>query len=118
VQHRHLPREAGGEAPERLRRECDLGDEHDRRQTACERFSARAQVDLRLPAAGRAVQKEGAAGAERPDDLLQGKPLLGVRFSGADSAGSALGPSRRFAPARRARASGATSASARAGVDP
>ena len=82
MQHRHLPREAGDEAPERLGRERDLGDEHDRPQTTCERFSARAQVDLRLPAAGRAVQKEGAAGAERPDDLLQGSLLLGGEVLG------------------------------------
>ena len=60
-------------------------------------------------------------GEYRPD--TKGSPTLAVRVAdmlgvSRASAGNAFGPSRRLAPLRRARASGATSARARAGVEP
>ena len=79
--------EAGREASERLRCQRDLGDEDDRPEAAGERLLAGAQVDLRFPASGGAVEEEGAAGPERVDDpphrslLLLGE-LLGSRLRG------------------------------------
>src|ERR687887_651546 len=50
--------EAGPEAAQRLRREGDLRDEHDRAAPALERRRARLEVDLRLAAAGGAVEED------------------------------------------------------------
>ncbi len=58
VQDRDPVAEAGAEAADRLRRQPDLGDEHDRAHPPLERRVARLEVDLRLAAAGRAVQEE------------------------------------------------------------
>ena len=66
--------EAGREASKRLRCQRDLGDEDDRPEAAGERLLAGAQVDLRFPASGGAVEEEGAAGPERVDDPLQPQP--------------------------------------------
>ena len=48
-----------------LRRQRDLGHEHDRRAAALERGAHGAQVDLRLAAAGHAVQQQALARAPR-----------------------------------------------------
>ncbi len=61
MQDRDAVAEAGAEAADGLRRQADLGDEHDRAQPALERRVARLQVDLGLAASGRAVQEEVGA---------------------------------------------------------
>src|SRR5438552_352892 len=69
--------EAQPEAAERLRRERDLRNEHDRAASARKRGLARAHIDLRLAASGRAVQKDVAAAAvEQLADPLQRTLLL------------------------------------------
>ncbi len=60
VHDRHRVAEALDEAAGRLRRERDLGHEHDRRAAALERGRHRAQVDLGLAAAGDAVRAAAA----------------------------------------------------------
>ena len=76
VQHGDAVAEARGEARERLRRERDLRDEHDRAAATRERLLAGAQVDLGLAAAGRAVEQEvAAASVERLDDPRARGPL-------------------------------------------
>ena len=65
MEHRDPLAEAGAEAAERLRGERDLGHEHDRTAAALEGRLAGAQVDLGLPAPGRAVEQEGAAALVR-----------------------------------------------------
>ncbi len=120
VQHGDAVAEALAEAAERLRRERDLRDEHDRAASARERGLARADVDLGLAAARRAVEQDVAAVAveqlvdarERTRSCVLGQ--LGrrrLRCQRAASRGSLRSP-RRFA------LYGATSASARAGVEP
>ena len=61
VQHRHAVAEPLAEAAERLRRQRDLGHEHDRAAPARERRRARADVHLGLAAPGRAVEQHVAA---------------------------------------------------------
>ena len=61
VQQRDRVAEARLEAPDGLRRERDLGHEHDRALPARERRLGRAQVDLGLARAGHAVEQERAA---------------------------------------------------------
>ncbi len=87
MEDRHRVAEAGAEATDRLRRERDLGDEHDRAQAAGERRRARLQVDLGLAAAGRAGEQEVLTEAlvEGGGDAADGCPLLlgqdpGLRF--------------------------------------
>ena len=76
MQHRDPLAEPGPEAAERLRRERDLGDEHDRAAPPLERRCARLKVHLRLAAAGRAVEQEvAAARLDRGGDPRQGGPL-------------------------------------------
>ena len=67
--------EAGAEAADRLRRERDLRDEHDRAASPLERGRARLDVDLGLAAAGRAVEQEVAAAA-RPAPRGCGRSAL------------------------------------------
>ena len=65
MHHRHLVAEALDEAPGGLRRERDLGHEHDRRAAALERGGHRAQVDLGLAAARDPVKEQRASLARR-----------------------------------------------------
>ena len=58
VEHGNRVAEALLEAGRRLRRERDLGDQHDGRAATPQRRVGRAQVDLGLPAARDAVQQE------------------------------------------------------------
>src|SRR5205085_12693400 len=58
VQDRDPLSEASAEPPDRLRRERDFRNEHDRAQPTLQRGGAGAQVHLGLPAAGRAVRSE------------------------------------------------------------
>ena len=80
--------EAGLEAPERLRRQRDLGDEHDRAAAAGQRRRARLQVDLCLAAPRRPREEQmGAVSVHRLDDPRDGAPLwlrqlLRLRFAG------------------------------------
>ena len=68
--------EAGLEATQRLGRQRDLRDEHDRALAALERGSARLQVDLGLAAAGRAGEQQVRAGTvDRLHDPRH-RPLL------------------------------------------
>ena len=71
VEHRHPIAEALPKPMLGLRRESDLGNEHDRAATAFERACASAEVDLCLPAPGRTRQQERTAGLERPLDCVQ-----------------------------------------------
>ena len=120
MEDRHRVAEAGAEATDRLRRERDLGDEHDRAEAALERRRARLQVDLGLAAAGRAGEQQVLAEplVERGSDAGDRRSLLlgqGLRLGLAASA-SRSGRRRTLRP--RARRNGATSSSARAGVEP
>ncbi len=86
--------EARTEAPDSLRRERDLRDEHDRATPGCDCGLARADVDLRLPAACRAGEEDvAAAGREEFGDArecgslrfgeLRGNRPCGKRGGGA-----------------------------------
>ena len=79
VDDRHEVAEALPEAPDRLRRERDLRDEHDRPETALERRGARLEVDLGLAAARRALEQHVLADphVEGRDDPLDGLALIG-----------------------------------------
>ena len=97
------------------------GHEHDRAAAARERRLARADVDLGLAAAGRAVEQDVAAAAveQRRRSARARAPASSDRCSGGGSAASAPVDGRRAAARRGASAwCGATSASARAGVEP
>ncbi len=61
VQQRHRIAEAAPEAVDRLRRQRDLGDQHDRAQAALQRRLGGREVDLGLARAGDAVQQPLAA---------------------------------------------------------
>jgi hypothetical protein len=77
VQDRHSVTEARAHAADRLGRKRDLGHEHDRAQPPLQCCGARLQVDLRLPRAGRAVQKKGAAArVDRADDAFDRDALF------------------------------------------
>ena len=79
VQYRNGVAEANAEPPERLRRERDLGNEHDRPAPARERLLARADVHLRLAAARRSPEQHvAAAPVEQLDDAVE-RPRLHVR---------------------------------------
>ena len=71
VQDGHAIAEARSEAAECLRREGDLGDEHDRAEPPFEGGLAGSQIDLRLPAPGLAVEEIVRRPAERPDHLRE-----------------------------------------------
>ena len=82
VQDRDRVAETRAEAADGLRRQGDLGDEHDRPEPALERRRRGLEVDLGLAAAGRAVEQEvAAAGVECGDnrrhrrDLVVAQPL-------------------------------------------
>ena len=76
VQDRDRVAEPLPEAPDRLRSERDLGHEHDRPEPALERGGAGLEVDLGLPAAGRAFEEDMLADAlvERRDDRARRLP--------------------------------------------
>ena len=57
VQHGNRLAEAFDEAPDDLRRECDLGHEHDRPPALLERCGGGAQIDLCLARAGDSVEQ-------------------------------------------------------------
>ena len=77
VEQGHGVSEPRLESPQRLRRQRDLGHEHDRRPAARQRRGARLEVDLGLAAAGLAVEQEmTAAGIERGGDPCQRRVLL------------------------------------------
>ena len=117
MEQRDAVAEARAEAADGLRRERDLRDEHDRAEPALERRRARLEVDLGLAAAGRAVEQEAAARlVDDPSD--GGAPDRRVSASGRCLPCERLPLAwRRLLPARF-RLTGATSASARAGVEP
>ena len=72
--------EAGPEAADGLRRERDLGHEHDRPEPPLERRRGGLEVDLGLAAAGRPVEQEVAAAAvERADDPRERRLLVGAQ---------------------------------------
>ncbi len=78
MQHRHRGIEALAEARQQLRRECDLGHQHQRPPPRGQYPFDEPQVDLGLAAAGDAVQHEGAKGPEgAPDRLHRQRLLLG-----------------------------------------
>ena len=81
--------EARGEAPQRLRCERDLRDEHDRTEPARKRLLAGPQVHLGLAAPGCAVEQERAATLQRADNLVESR-LLFLR----EGLGSRLGRER------------------------
>ena len=88
---------------------------------ALERGRARLQVHLGLPRARRPVEQEraSAAAVERGDDPVGRGALLGQKRRGLALARIASGARRAEpAPCGAAGSSGATSASARAGVEP
>ena len=121
VEDRDRVAEARPHPADGLGRERDLRDEQDRPAAALERGRARLEVHLGLARAGRPVEQERAAAAavERGDDPVGRGALLGQERRG-------LRPRRRATGARQAEpapcggagSSGATSASARAGVEP
>ena len=90
--------EACAEAPERLRRQRDLGNEDDRAASGCERRGAGADVDLGLAAAGRALEQDVSAvtGEKRLDPrqraLLCFGEMLGRRLGGQRRPGRHLPP--------------------------
>ena len=106
VEDRHAVAEACPEAADRLWRERDLGDEDDHAEVAGERLGRGLQVDLGLPAAGRAVEQEVAAAlvvrAPEPGQrtLLGGGQRLRLRLA---SQGVAFGGLRQLLAARALR---------------
>ena len=91
----HLIAELTPEPIHRLRSERDLGDEHNRATAAGQRFARGLQIDLRLPRAGNAVEKEGACRrllartGERRDDGLQRSPLVSGQLDASRTAPTA-----------------------------
>ena len=65
MQHGDPAREALGEAAHRLRRQRDLRHQHDAALAERDRLLERPQVDLRLAAAGDAVQQERLSASAR-----------------------------------------------------
>jgi hypothetical protein len=79
VEQRDGVSEARLEPPERLRRQRDLGNEHDRCPPARKRRRAGLKVDLGLAAAGFAVEQEVAARrVEAGGDPLERRALLAL----------------------------------------
>ena len=120
VEQRDPVAEAGAEAAERLRRQRDLGHEHDRAAARGEGGLAGADVDLGLAAAGRAGEEDVAAAA-REQALDRASSARSCDSESCAGAGSAARPAvavtSRRSP-RRFGCCGAISASARAGVEP
>ena len=75
VQHRQRRVEARAKACDQLRRERDLGHEHQRLLAARDDGGDRAQIDLGLAAAGHAIQQMRREAAERAADPLHGLAL-------------------------------------------
>ena len=87
VQQRDGVSESRLEAPDRLRRQRDLGHEHDHSLAALQGRRRRAQVHLGLAGAGDAGQEVRAAALDRPDGrlLLGGERQRTVRPRAADT---------------------------------
>ncbi len=94
VQDREAVAEPRPEARDRLRRQADLGDQHDRPLAARQRRLDRGEVDLGLARAGDAVQqllaRRPGFAVERGDDALDRGLLLGQQL-GPAAAGADLG---------------------------
>ena len=106
VEQRDPLAEAGPEAADRLRGECDLGHQHDRAEATLERGGAGLEVDLGLAAAGRAVEQVAAAAAvHRRDDRAPPPPTAPASARRARARRpvpqASLGARRAGAPARR-----------------
>ena len=71
MQHGERRIEPRGEAPDELRRERDLGDQHQRLLAAAHHLGDGAQVHLGLAAAGHAVQQERRVPARGRDDIAR-----------------------------------------------
>ena len=116
MEERHAFSETGPKAPDGLGCESDLRDENDRASPAFERLCASLQIDLGLPAPGRAVQQEGApvslessADPTERGRLLRGegvRRLLAHELSGRLTPDRALAPRPRFRRDERKRARG------------
>ena len=79
MQHGDAVPEARPEAADGLRRERDLGHEHDDAAAPLERRRGRLEVHLRLPAPRRALEQDVAAvGVQRGDDSFDGLALRAV----------------------------------------
>jgi hypothetical protein len=83
VQHRDRVPEAGHEAPDDLRGQPDLRDEHHHRPPAREHLLGGPQVDLGLARARHAVQEQRAAAGRRAGDRVHRRPLVGRQLGGA-----------------------------------
>ena len=119
VKHRHEIVEARAEAAQRLRRQRDLRDEDDGVAAAGQSRRAGAEVHLGLTAARLAPEQEVAnTGRERLLHPPRAASCDGLSTTGASSAASVCDAAGVRRSPRRARAGGATSASARAGVEP
>jgi hypothetical protein len=95
VEDRDPVAEARREPAGRLRRQRDLGDEHDRAQPALEGGGARAEVDLGLAAAGGSREQEVRRRPERADDARDRRVLLGRQPLGRALCGQRLPRDRR-----------------------
>ena len=111
VEDRDPVAEARLETAERLRRERDLGHEHDRAAPSLERRRAGLEVDLRLAAPGRAREQQvRAAAVERLDDPRDGRAAAAASAAPARPRRPSPPPAAdarraaRAASARRARA--------------
>src|SRR3989454_4639019 len=89
MKHRDALAEARAETAERLWRQRDLRHEHDRTPASRQRSRAGLQVDLSLPAPGRAVEQDvrALAAVQRANDSLDGcalrlAELLRLRLAG------------------------------------
>ena len=90
VQDRDAVAEAGAYAADRLRRERDLGHEHDRPEPALERRRAGLEVDLGLARAGR---RRRAGTRRRPASIAPTIRSTAARCSADSEAGSSSPPS-------------------------
>ena len=77
VQHGHGAAEPRGEPRRDLRRECDLGNEHDRAATELERVLDQAQIDLGLARPRHAVDEDISPAALQHLDARRDGRLLG-----------------------------------------
>ena len=121
VENRDAVAEPGANAADGLGSQRDLGHEHDRTEPSLEHCSTRLEVDLGLPRPRRAPEQErSAARVDRADDprdgggQLVGEGESGSAFPEADCRARPEMPGSSCASA----CSGATSASARPGVEP
>ena len=80
MQHGHRHREAPVEPVHELRREPDLRHQHEGAAAEPQGALDHPQIDLRLAAAGDAVQHEAGEGAQRLADSRDGEALLVVRL--------------------------------------